>query len=165
MLHEYGIRVFTANLIGVPGETVLTAMKTVELNRKVRPEQALSYILQPYPKTEINEYSKKRGYLDHDYNFSEDCSNIDLYYGGGKKLPCPLKLKDAGRIINLYSLFNFLIQYKALTLIVKQLIKLPPNRIFRCIGLIPIVANSIKYADSFDEKISSVNKLFKVLVT
>ncbi|MBU2395765.1 MAG: B12-binding domain-containing radical SAM protein, partial [Gammaproteobacteria bacterium] len=54
ILHKYGIRLRTENMIGVPHETLENTMETLELNIKCRPDIAWASLFQPYPGTELH---------------------------------------------------------------------------------------------------------------
>ncbi len=66
MLKDHGIRIYTLNMIGLPGETEKEMCETVDINRSVRPDFADCSIFQPYPGTAISEYCRKHGYIDED---------------------------------------------------------------------------------------------------
>ncbi len=163
LFNKYKIRVQIANIIGVPHETVSTAMKTVELNRLFKPEMARVTILQPYPRTEINEYAKDAGFLLPDYDFSESDTGFQIYYVGDRVL-MPLKLKQAAELINIHYFFYLLVKHKWLEPLIKKLIKLPPNRIFRLIYVFPVVRQDIKYCRSFRRKMRTALILLKILI-
>jgi len=162
LFNKYGIRVQTTNIIAVPHETVESAMKTVELNRKVNPEVAHSFILQPYVGTEIHRYSIENDFLGKDYKYSKSGNTFQVEFDGAA-ISVPLKLKESRKLINIFLLFDVFVKHKWLTSIASLLIKLPPNRIFKLIFMWPMVMRDIKYSESKSKKKEHALKLMKVL--
>lgn len=64
ILRRHDIKIYTLNMVGLPGEAEKEMMETVKLNQKIKPTFAETSIFQPYPGTAITEYCKKNGYLD-----------------------------------------------------------------------------------------------------
>ena len=163
LFNKYGIRVQTANIVGVPGETLETAMKTVEINRRFKPELARCFVLQPYPKTEIYDYALKNGYLERDFSFSSLGTGFQIGFDGSAS-GMTLKLKQHRELTNLYYFFNTLVHYRWLTPLVKLLIKLPPNKLFLFIHALPIVGIDVKYHKSWKRKMESIRGLLRVFL-
>lgn len=63
LAHEHGIKIYSFNLVGVPGETYKDYLDTVRLNREIRPTYRQITVFYPYPGTELYEYAKEKGYL------------------------------------------------------------------------------------------------------
>ena len=63
-LKSVGIRVYTNNMVGLPGETEKEIFETIEINQRARIDFAHASIFQPYPGTNITEYCKRNGFLD-----------------------------------------------------------------------------------------------------
>lgn len=163
LFNKYGIRVQTANIVGVPHETVASAMKTVKLNRQIKPELARCFVLQPYPGTEIYDYAMEHGFLDHNYAFSKLGTGFQIGFDGSAK-GMSLNLNKHRELTNLYYFFDVLVKHKWLEPIIKLLIKLPPNRVFLFIHAVPIVKIDVKYQKSFKRKLSSVLGLLKIFI-
>lgn len=66
LMHKFGIRIYSLNMIGLPGETEKEIFQTIRMNRYIKPEYSDSSIFQPYPRTQIADYCKKIGWLDKD---------------------------------------------------------------------------------------------------
>ncbi len=64
VLHRVNIPFFTYNMIGLPGERLEDAFKTLELNIEIRTECAWTSIFQPFPGTELADYCLEKGFLD-----------------------------------------------------------------------------------------------------
>lgn len=159
LFNKYGMRVQTANIIGVPHETVETAMSTVWLNRKVKPDIAQIFILQPYPKTQIYEYSREHHFLDDDYAFSVSGTGFQLSFNGSEDR-MQLKLEDEKKLVRIFYLFNFLVQHPWTDKVYKILLSLPLLRLYKAIYMYPVAAQHIKYSKSLSEKLSVLKKFF-----
>lgn len=123
LLHKYGIKFFTYNMICLPGETIEEAFETIELNIKMGTDYPWCSILMPYSKTEIVNYSINHGYLDSDYDINQVFSS---YYVG-----TVLKNPSNDRLLNLHRFFNTAVLMPWTIPIIKKLIKLPPNLFFK----------------------------------
>jgi len=156
---KYGMRVQTANIIGVPHETVETAMSTVRLNRKVKPDIAQVFILQPYPKTQIYEYSKNAGFLAPDYIHSVSGTGFQLSFDGSEN-KMQLKLEDEKKLVRLFYLFNFFVQHSWTDRIHKIILAVPFLRLYKMIYMYPIVKQHFKYGKGVREKLEVLKKFF-----
>jgi anaerobic magnesium-protoporphyrin IX monomethyl ester cyclase len=67
-LIEYGIELLTQNMIALPGETIDMAFETVAINAAIRPQHMNLYFFQPYPGTELAQYSIENGYFDGNFD-------------------------------------------------------------------------------------------------
>lgn len=63
LIKKYGFELYTYNMIGIPEEDINSIRKTIELNRKVKPDYLVASILTAYKGTEIYNICKKRGML------------------------------------------------------------------------------------------------------
>jgi len=68
LLHKYDIKFMLQNLVGLPGGSLDKDLETLKLNIRLKPNFVMASILQPYPKTEIAEYSQKLGLYDGNIN-------------------------------------------------------------------------------------------------
>ena len=120
-----GVRLVTANILGIPGGTLEDDWETLELNLKVRPDYASAALLQAFPGTEIHEIAAAMGLLQED--------NLDQLSHGGFGFVSALKhtdLREHRRIENFHKLFPVLVWFPWLRPLARVLIKLPPNRLF-----------------------------------
>jgi len=163
LFNKYKIRVQTANIIGSPHETVDSVMKTIEVNRQVRPELAKCFVLQPYPRTEIHSYSVDQGFLESNYDFSHVGTGFQIDFDGSNG-SIPLKLDQRKELINLFYFFDVLVKYKWLEPLVKKMIALPPNRFFKFVYVFPVVKQDIKYGKSFKRAIKALAGIIKILM-
>jgi anaerobic magnesium-protoporphyrin IX monomethyl ester cyclase len=163
LFNKYHIRVQTSNIIGVPHETIETVFRTIEVNRQVQPESAHCFILQPYPKTEINEYALKNGFLDEHYDYSKSTMGFQIDFGGSPDF-IPLKMEHQREMVNLLHFFNCLIHHPWTEPVVRQLIKLPPNRFFKAIYIYPTIRQDIRFTNSWGRKCKSAGRFFRILI-
>jgi len=63
---QYGIRVSTSNIIGIPGEGRGEVFDTIRLNKQCAPDSATVNTLYPYRGTWIHRHCVDNGYLDKD---------------------------------------------------------------------------------------------------
>lgn len=70
MAKQFGIKTFSFNMIGVPNETPETVRKTINLNRRIRPDFMQVTAFYPYIGTVLGEKCFERGYIEKDYEDS-----------------------------------------------------------------------------------------------
>jgi len=63
LAREHGLRIYTCNMLGIPGETASMIEETVTLNRELEPADLQFSVFYPYPKTELYDISVRNGYL------------------------------------------------------------------------------------------------------
>jgi len=128
LLRKHRIRTGAFNMVGIPGETVEDAMKTIKLNKRLRIDSPWCSILQPYPKTEVSEIARREGLLS-------DGFNTDAYSASyfDKSL---IMNRDRKQLQNLHKFFFLAVKVPLFSLAVKQLIKLPPNIFFNLVFLV-----------------------------
>lgn len=114
LLKAGGVRMFSFNMLGVPGETEEDILDTVRLNRRVGIDFADATIFQPYPGTKAFEYCREHGYLE------DDAPRFESFY-----VNSILKLDPAfkQRIFILHRLFTILVDHPK----VEALLGLIPN--------------------------------------
>ena len=112
---KYGLKTYSQNMVGIPDETLEMAFETLRLNARCEPDYSWCSIFQPYPRTDLWEYCRKKGFLTGE-EFDES------YY---KK--SILKIKDKREIENLHHLFSLNVAFPFLLPLTRWLIKLPFN--------------------------------------
>lgn len=122
-LKENHIIFRTFNMVGLPDETLEQALETVEINIKIGTDYPQIAVFIPYPGTELAEQSKRQGLLDPNYG-PDDV--IGTYHAG-----TPLKLPHAREVENLQYFFQTAVLIPWSFPIIKKLIHLPPNPLFR----------------------------------
>jgi len=64
LVKKHGMDLYTYNMIGIPHETIRDIKKTIDLNRKIRPDFVNVSIFTAYKGTELYEECRKKGWLD-----------------------------------------------------------------------------------------------------
>jgi anaerobic magnesium-protoporphyrin IX monomethyl ester cyclase len=63
LLWKGGIQFTTTNMIGLPTSTLEDDMDTLALNAECQPAYAHVFIFQPYPRTELGEFTREHGWM------------------------------------------------------------------------------------------------------
>jgi hypothetical protein len=63
LIREGGLHLTTTNMIGLPTSTLADDLETLELNVQARPAYAHVFIFQPYPRTELGEFTREQGWM------------------------------------------------------------------------------------------------------
>lgn len=124
IIKKNGIELRTSNMFFLPGETIKMAFNTLKMNKKMKPDYAWVYPLQPYPRTEIYQYAVEHGFLDKDFSFDE----IDPL--GLLGSPLESRLKDGKKIKVLQRLFYYGLKIPGFIYLLKLLVFIPNNFIF-----------------------------------
>lgn len=123
LLHEAGITFRTYNILGLPDETLEDAFSTVELNIKIKADYPWCSIFSPFPGTELSDYALKKGYLSPTFSVEE----LDKSFFLSSQLELPHKRE----LQNLQKFFQTAVLWPWTFPMIKKLIKLPPNFLFR----------------------------------
>jgi anaerobic magnesium-protoporphyrin IX monomethyl ester cyclase len=119
-LKKCGVKFGTYNMFGLPNENLEMAFETITFNWKLKPDYTINNVFQPYPRTEIVDYAQEQGYLDPNICYLDTMNEGSL-----------VKTDGINRIVNLSRFASLAIRYPFLMPLIKQLIKLPPNKIFK----------------------------------
>jgi radical SAM superfamily enzyme YgiQ (UPF0313 family) len=122
MLHAAGIRFRTCNMMGLPDETLVDALATLEMNIKVKADYPGCYLYQPYPGTSLAEYACEKGYVD---GLSDGTVYPPSQYAASR-----LKLPQIREIENLQKFFQTGVLWPRTLPLIKRLVRLPPNPLF-----------------------------------
>jgi len=115
ILRDRKVKFSLYNIIGAPGETLETAMETWELTAKCKPTFCDAFLLTPYPKTDIYNYSVANGF------FNPDTKYLETYHDR-----LILNLKDKRKLENFMHLLGVAVEFPFLMPLIKNvLIKLP----------------------------------------
>jgi len=123
LLHKYDIKFFTQNMVGLPGETLCQALKTVSLNVLCKPSYANASLFQPYPGVELTEYAIEKGYYKRDKEILHDS-----FYETSV-----LELKEKKELKNLCRLFSIVVEFEKLLPLVEKIIRGSGADIFKVI--------------------------------
>ena len=122
LLRKHQVKFGTYNMFGLPDETLSMAFETIKLNRKIKPDYTISNVFQPYPKTEIADYAAEHGMLNPNIGYLETMNEGSI-----------LQVRDINRLINLCRFAYLAIKLPVLTPLIKVLIKLPPNKLYKMV--------------------------------
>jgi radical SAM superfamily enzyme YgiQ (UPF0313 family) len=119
LLHKYGFKIRTENMLGLPGESLSQMLKTLKINAKIRPTIGWCSIFQPYPRLPLGEYAYQKGYWSGKGEYSETFFETTM-------LNTPLKKE----VINLQRLFGVAVHSWCVKVCIKALIKIPNNKTY-----------------------------------
>jgi len=114
LIHDYGIKIYTQNIIGLPFGSIDKDLETVKLNIDLKADFAGAYLCHPYPKTEMEKMAREAGLLDDPYRISRS-----FYYSS------PLKLPDKKKIEKLRIIFSTIVNSPFLFKYTLILLKFP----------------------------------------
>ena len=128
MIKKQGIKITSQNMLGLPGENLEGSFKTIKLNSKCKPNLSGFSIFQPYPGTAISDYAIANGFFDGNFDKlgSSYLNKTALKYNA----------YDKRRLENLYKLSIIAVRFPILHPLIKQMIKLPKNKIYDFLYLI-----------------------------
>jgi anaerobic magnesium-protoporphyrin IX monomethyl ester cyclase len=124
LAREAGIQLLTTNMLGLPGGSLALDFETLALNHVCRPAYANAFLYQPYPRTELGEYARENGHVEG----SLDDIDPSAWERSVLRFATPAEKRQ---IENFNKLFALAVEWPWLTGLVRQLIKLPPNALFR----------------------------------
>jgi radical SAM superfamily enzyme YgiQ (UPF0313 family) len=125
-IKKQGLILKTYNIICLPEETIEKAISTMRLNAKIKSDFASCSLLQPFPDYDITEYAIKHNFLPADFGLKDVTGNI---YRSS-----PILLPEKNQFSNLQSFFFIGTKMPWMIPLIKKLIKLPPNFLFRLAG-------------------------------
>lgn len=116
VLHAYGLKVGTINILGLPTETVENMKETLELNRACRPEHVSANMFMPLPGVDLTFFAIENGLLDEKFASPKSSHHVSemRYPDAVKKFLYPFK-----------ALLPLMVQNKAIEKIALLLMKLP----------------------------------------
>lgn len=164
MFKKRGVRVFTANMIALPGETVNNVFETIDVNRKIKPELAAFDVLQPFPKTDIFNYCVKNNLLDGNVSSDDYFGFNCVGWGANKRTGSILRQDNIKELVNLQKFSGLLVRHYWLKPFVKVLIKMKPNRVFNFLNSYNQTRHKIKHAAGFGEKLFYIRDLLMILI-
>jgi radical SAM superfamily enzyme YgiQ (UPF0313 family) len=120
LLKKYHIKFRTYNMLGLPGETLTEAFKTIDLNAEIGTDYPWCSLFHPFPGTELAEYAKKENLLET----SIDDASPSFFKNS------IIKSEYRNEIVNLQKLFFYGVKFPWITPLIKRLICLRPNIFF-----------------------------------
>jgi len=129
-LHKNGIRTRVNCIFCLPDETIDDAFKTIELMKQMKTPDPVAFLLQPFPKTPISEYSINKGYVKKDMDFDE----LDpLVY-----FKTPMRIPNKKKIIVIQRLFVYACKIPYFDKILRIIMNVPNNFVFEIMQKIAI---------------------------
>ncbi|MEW5691661.1 MAG: radical SAM protein [Candidatus Hydrogenedentota bacterium] len=124
LCEKYNIKTFCNSILGLPYSSIKDDKQTIDLNVECKVTFAEFPVLYPYPKTELGEYCKEKGYFEGDY------TKLHFSYQTRSPLSCfTEKQKDIQQ--NLSLLGTVIVWQPWLkSICYKFLIYLPVNKLF-----------------------------------
>lgn len=119
LYNRYGIRIIGQNMFGVPGETVETALSTIELNLRCRTHTNTFSFYGPYPGTKLGDLCKEQ------YGFSGDLNELPREYQDC--LAPSIRLENKELIEKIGQCAHLFMSYPRLFPWVKRILKLLPS--------------------------------------
>jgi anaerobic magnesium-protoporphyrin IX monomethyl ester cyclase len=122
LIREGGLRFTTTNMIGLPTSTLQDDFETLELNVQARPSYAHVFIFQPYPRTELGEFTREHGWMAGTF---DDIGEVAWDHS-------VLDFDEAHKhgLTVLQRFFAIGVEWPALVPLIRRLRKLPDNPIF-----------------------------------
>ncbi len=124
LIRGAGIELLTTNMLGLPGGSLELDMRTLALNHACKPAYANAFLYQPYPRTELGDYARNGGYVEG----ALDDIDPSAWERSVLRFSTP---EEKRQIQNLNKLFALAVEWPRVAGLVRWLIKLPPNPIFR----------------------------------
>lgn len=122
-LHKHKIKFRTYNMIGLPTETEDEVWETIDINIQMKTDFPRTSIFTPFPGTKIVELCKREKYLPVDFTFKHLPKTV--------LAETILKKIDKDRVKNQLYFFQTVIIFPWTKPLVKRLIKMRPNILFR----------------------------------
>lgn len=114
LLSKYGIKFRIENMLGIPFETLQSALRTLDLNLQCHPDVGWASLFTPYYGTDLGDFCRENNLIETDYK-------NDFFTNS------PLKLKDKSRIERLQKLFGLTCYLPSIRHVIPILVSLPLN--------------------------------------
>ncbi len=131
IIKKYKIKLQLYNILGIPGETLKKALDTYKFTMKINPTHAWCSLMQFFPGTEIRDIAIKKGLIRKSESQKKE---KDVFFSAFPFFQeTTINIKDKNKIMNLQKLFQFGNLLRIPTPMMKQLIRLPPNKLYNLI--------------------------------
>ncbi|MBU1652367.1 B12-binding domain-containing radical SAM protein [bacterium] len=122
-IHNAGLNLYTFNMMGLPGETLEQAYKTIDLNIRTKTDYTWVSTFQPYPRTKLTDYAIEKGYFNGDFD------KVPMGWYGRSALNSPIK----SELERLRTLASLMVEWPWLYRFRSRLVKLPLDGFYRFI--------------------------------
>jgi hypothetical protein len=123
LLRAANIRLYTQNILALPGETFRQALLTLELNQRLRPSYAWASIFTPYPSNELTEYAIQNGY------FEGNADNVNYSFHSHSVMKFANRC-DRRMFTNLHRLFGIFVEWPSLGRHARVLCSMPLTAVY-----------------------------------
>ncbi len=119
LLRKHKITFRTNNIMGSPAETLDDMFKTVETNRKIKPDGCTVLIYRPFKSTVLGREDFEKGRVEIGKDIGPSIQNDSQ-----------MRRDDLREVVNLQKLFNLAVYLPGGPALVKKLIRLPRNPVY-----------------------------------
>jgi radical SAM superfamily enzyme YgiQ (UPF0313 family) len=121
LLREGGLNFATTSMIGLPTSTLEDDLETLALNVQARPAYAHVFIFQPYPRTELGEFTREQGWMGTVDDIGEVAWDHSV-----------LNFDDRHKrgLVVLQRFFALGVEFPRLVPWIKRMVRLPDNPVF-----------------------------------
>jgi anaerobic magnesium-protoporphyrin IX monomethyl ester cyclase len=122
LIRDGGLQLTTTNMIGLPTSNLEDDFETLELNVQARPSYAHVFIFQPYPRTELGEFTRETGWMVGTF---DDIGEVAWDHS-------VLEFDEEHKrgLVVLQRFFAIAVEWPWLLPIIRRLMTLPDNRLF-----------------------------------
>lgn len=135
-LRQYGIKFFTYNMVGIPGERIEDIYATMDMNIKIGTSYPWCSIFSPYPGTELAERCIAQGRLRSDFH----PDHLTTTYHRA----VAVNAANADEAGNLHKFFQLGVLCPRLVPVIRRLSKLKPNALFVAVFSLVYFINYIR---------------------
>lgn len=125
LLKKYGIKFRTYNMLGLPGETMEEAYKTIEINMRIKTDYPWCALFHPFPGTELGAYAQEHHLLE-----STADDGLPSFFKTSR-----IHSAHKNELINLQKLFFYGVKFPRLMPLIKIMIRWKPNLLFEILFL------------------------------
>ena len=121
LLREGGLNLATTSMIGLPASALEDDLKTWALNIQARPSYAHVFIFQPYPRTELGDFTREQGWVGSINDIGEVAWDHSI-----------LNFDDRHKrgLVVLQRFFALGVEFPRLVPWIKRMLRMPDNPVF-----------------------------------
>lgn len=119
LLRKHKITYRTNNMMGSPAETIDDMFETARVNKRIKPNGCTVLIYRPFKSTVLGQEDYAKGRVDETKDIGPSIQNDSM-----------MKRDDVKEVVNLQKLFNVAVYMPGGEALVRQLIRMPRNRVF-----------------------------------
>ena len=94
LAQRHGLKTYTCNMIGIPGETPESIQTTIALNRELAPDKLQFSVFYPYPMTELHDTCVAQSLMKEGSGLDTSAPELSSYYGKESALNLPTLSDD-----------------------------------------------------------------------